>query len=547
MTLELNPPDGGFGDETMKLAEWLSSQAAIALENARLHDIVQWQAITDELTGLVNRRRFLDALRSEITRGQRLGGRLSVVLADLDDFKLVNDRFGHHAGDEVLIAFADLIKAHGRDVDVAARLGGEEFAILLPETGLDGASAVAERLRLSLAELQIPLGVGEKVTVTASFGVAELGESAVRRRAPAGGGQRVVPREGARQEPRRARRPGRGLDAVRCGLQTVVRADAACGPAVCTCRCCGECRIPVACRARRPRGAEGSGLGAAGDPLRAERRPVQLVDRPARGSCTSRAAGGTQGRAGATRRGVGAALVRACERVAVDRVHSDGARGSVFAPQPADGFRRLEPRPAEAEAEASARRQPEAAAGTSTPAGAATCSTAPTRPAGSAAARTATSAASGRRRHQAGVGQGRPAPRPHGAARPLAAPGWRQRQEQTLEARRRTPWKRQPPGERGAARERPPGRRRSRGRKWSRGRRRPAGRRRPRGRRPSGRRPREPRLAGASSPRGGAADRGRARPSGRGGARRNRAARPRAAPGSPSPAKCRRARRSPPA
>jgi len=177
MTLELNPPDGGFGEETVKLAEWLSSQAAIALENARLHDIVQWQAITDELTGLVNRRRFLDALRSEIMRGQRLGGRLSVVLADLDGFKLVNDRFGHHAGDEVLIAFADLLRAHGRDVDVAARLGGEEFAVLLPETGLDGASAVADRLRLSLAELQIPLGVGEKVMVTASFGVAELGES----------------------------------------------------------------------------------------------------------------------------------------------------------------------------------------------------------------------------------------------------------------------------------------------------------------------------------------------------------------------------------
>ena len=135
MTLELNPPDGGFSEETMKLAEWLSSQAAIALENARLHDIVQCQAITDELTGLVNRRRFLDALRSEITRGERLGGRLSVVLADLDGFKLVNDRFGHHAGDEVLIAFADLLRAHGRDVDVAARLGGEEFAILLPGDG----------------------------------------------------------------------------------------------------------------------------------------------------------------------------------------------------------------------------------------------------------------------------------------------------------------------------------------------------------------------------------------------------------------------------
>jgi diguanylate cyclase (GGDEF)-like protein len=172
--LVLHPPPGGFGEETRQLAEWLASQAAIALENARLHAIVQRQAITDELTGLVNRRRFLAALDSEIVRVQRLGGPLSLVFADLDDFKLVNDRFGHHAGDEVLQAFADVIRAHGRDVDVAARLGGEEFALILPETGIAGAAAVAERLRMSLSQLQIWLGEGEKVTVTASFGAAEL-------------------------------------------------------------------------------------------------------------------------------------------------------------------------------------------------------------------------------------------------------------------------------------------------------------------------------------------------------------------------------------
>ena len=178
--LVLHPPPGGFGDETMQLAEWLASQAAIALENARLHAIVQRQAITDELTGLVNRRRFLAALESEIVRVQRLGGPLSLLFADLDDFKLVNDRFGHHAGDEVLQAFADVIRAHGRDVDVGARLGGEEFALILPETGLAGAAAVAERLRLSLAQLQIFLGEAEQVAVTASFGAAELapGQSA---------------------------------------------------------------------------------------------------------------------------------------------------------------------------------------------------------------------------------------------------------------------------------------------------------------------------------------------------------------------------------
>jgi diguanylate cyclase (GGDEF)-like protein len=98
------------------------------------------------------------------------------VLADLDDFKLINDRFGHHAGDEVLLAFAELLRAHGRDVDVAARLGGEEFAILLPETALEGARAGAERLRRSLAGFRIRLSERDEVMVTASFGVAERAE-----------------------------------------------------------------------------------------------------------------------------------------------------------------------------------------------------------------------------------------------------------------------------------------------------------------------------------------------------------------------------------
>ena len=174
-TLVLYPPAGGFSGETRKLAEWLASQAAIALENARLHDIVQRQAITDELTGLVNRRRFLAALEAEIVRARRLGGPLCVVLADLDDFKPINDRFGHHAGDQVLIGFADIIRDHVRDVDVAGRLGGEEFALLLPETDLNGAEAGADRLRRSLEAHEISLGEAPAQRVTASFGVAQLG------------------------------------------------------------------------------------------------------------------------------------------------------------------------------------------------------------------------------------------------------------------------------------------------------------------------------------------------------------------------------------
>ena len=182
--LVLYAPREGFSDETRRLAEWLASQAAIALENARLHHTVQRQAITDELTGLVNRRRFLEALGSEIVRAGAFGTPLAVVLADLDDFKVINDRFGHHAGDDVLRGFAELVRAHLRDVDVPGRLGGEEFAIIVPETDAAGAEAVAERVRRSLAALRV--ADAPEFAVTASFGVAEYtpdedGDSLLRR------------------------------------------------------------------------------------------------------------------------------------------------------------------------------------------------------------------------------------------------------------------------------------------------------------------------------------------------------------------------------
>src|ERR671936_1415940 len=156
-TLLLFQPPDGFPKETRALAEWLSSQAAVALDNARLHDIVQRQAITDDLTGLVNRRRFLEALDAEIERARSFGSALTIVLADLDNFKQVNDEFGHHGGDVVLRAFADLIRSHVRDVDVSGRIGGEEFALLLPETDRAGAARVAERMRRSLNTVSIAI------------------------------------------------------------------------------------------------------------------------------------------------------------------------------------------------------------------------------------------------------------------------------------------------------------------------------------------------------------------------------------------------------
>jgi diguanylate cyclase (GGDEF)-like protein len=170
--LILYPRAGGFGPDAREIGEWLAGQAGIALENARLHSIAAQQAVTDPLTQLANRRRFMEALTSELSRVERFGGPLSLVLADLDDFKRINDRFGHPAGDEVLRQTARVLTQSLREVDLPARIGGEEFAILLPETQLAGAERLAERLRGAVAALRVGASRGEPVEVTASFGVA---------------------------------------------------------------------------------------------------------------------------------------------------------------------------------------------------------------------------------------------------------------------------------------------------------------------------------------------------------------------------------------
>jgi diguanylate cyclase (GGDEF)-like protein len=175
-TLLLYPSTDGFDERTTALAHSLAAQASIALENAHLHGIVKRQAVTDELTGLANRRAFLEALAPELRREERFGGSLALVFADLDDFKRVNDRFGHHVGDDLLRTFAQILQRRTRQIDVCARLGGEEFAVLLPQTDLVGAEALAEGLRLAVADLTVPVG-RETVGVTASFGVAAYPET----------------------------------------------------------------------------------------------------------------------------------------------------------------------------------------------------------------------------------------------------------------------------------------------------------------------------------------------------------------------------------
>jgi len=162
----------GFEDEDRMTAVSLASHAVVALENARLHRIVERQALVDGLTGLANRRQCEDTLASELARLERFGGPLAVVVADLDWFKDVNDRYGHPSGDAVLREFAQLLRDLVRDVDLAGRWGGEEFLLILPGTDLAGGAQVAERVRLALAGRIVLSADGSPIPVTASFGVA---------------------------------------------------------------------------------------------------------------------------------------------------------------------------------------------------------------------------------------------------------------------------------------------------------------------------------------------------------------------------------------
>lgn len=169
--LVLHAPPGGFEPGGPDLARSIAAQGRIALENARLHRLAEEQAVTDELTGLANRRQFLNRLELELQRSERVDEPLAIVFADLDHFKNVNDRFGHDAGDEVLRLFATILRDHSRTIDLPARLGGEEFAVLLPATDAEGARSFAERVRTATAALRPPIP-GGSLRVTASFGIA---------------------------------------------------------------------------------------------------------------------------------------------------------------------------------------------------------------------------------------------------------------------------------------------------------------------------------------------------------------------------------------
>lgn len=155
-------------ENELLLLRTVADQVTMAVAHARLFGQMQKQALTDALTGCFNRRSFEMQLERDLHLATRMRQPLSLLMFDIDHFKTVNDSFGHDAGDTALRVLSECLRAELRGVDSAARYGGDEFAVILPQAGVDGAIVVAERVRARVESTEVP-GVGH---ITASFGVA---------------------------------------------------------------------------------------------------------------------------------------------------------------------------------------------------------------------------------------------------------------------------------------------------------------------------------------------------------------------------------------
>lgn len=167
-----------FTEEDERILDIVAMHSFTVLDNARLYDKVKRLSVMDGLLRIFNRRHVEEHLAREFERASRYGGEFSVLIVDVDHFKMINDEHGHQAGDKALVQFADLVKSVIRSVDMLGRYGGDEFIILLPETGLDGAIAIAERIRAVIAD-QLRVEEDPNRQITASIGLSTYPDEGV--------------------------------------------------------------------------------------------------------------------------------------------------------------------------------------------------------------------------------------------------------------------------------------------------------------------------------------------------------------------------------
>jgi len=164
-----------FTDQDEVLLMTIGSQVGVAVENAQLYEKTLELAQKDGLTGLANRRFFMETLKKEVARADRYSTPFSILMLDIDKFKRFNDSYGHPKGDELLREFATMVNNSVRTTDTPGRYGGEEFVVILPNTQLKGAIVIAERIRIAMEGLKIPVpGESQFASTTVSIGIAEL-------------------------------------------------------------------------------------------------------------------------------------------------------------------------------------------------------------------------------------------------------------------------------------------------------------------------------------------------------------------------------------
>jgi diguanylate cyclase (GGDEF)-like protein len=173
------PRDQVYGSEDEKLLCYLANQAAVVLEHARLYRRLEAEATTDGLTGLYNYRYYMEAVQREQKRAQRFGEPFAVVMVDVDNLKEYNDHNGHLAGSSALKELGELLRADAREIDIIAKYGGDEFSLLLPNTGMTGSLIFTERMLRRVHEHHFQGDPARRLTVSAGIAVfPEDGEDA---------------------------------------------------------------------------------------------------------------------------------------------------------------------------------------------------------------------------------------------------------------------------------------------------------------------------------------------------------------------------------